>query len=279
MPVRRHGFRRALHSLIDWLYPVEHDRTTLQAARRRRAAVFGGTVGAVLALAASAVAQAPERTSLETQLEEGQRIAAETSATAAPATAPSPVPSASSPAVLPTPATSPAPNDAASAPTAVAPAGERVQVVGDSVTVGAAAMLAEAMPGIRIDAEVGKQFATGVEQVEALSAAGELRGYLVVALGTNGSVGADNLERLIAAAGDRPIVLVTPYGDRSWIPGAVDDLRAAASRHPNVVLADWSAAVAVDPSVLGPDGIHPHASGVQLFVSLVEDALTRASTL
>ncbi|MDN4489743.1 acyltransferase family protein [Demequina sp. SYSU T00068] len=281
VPVRRRGFRAALRGLVDWLYPVEHDRSSLQAARRRRAAVFGGTVAAVLALAASAVAEAPEQTTLETQLDEGAKVAAETSASAAPAAtptaastavaAPSPSSGASSPA---SGASSPTP-----APVVEVPDGARVQVIGDSVTVGSAGALAEALPGIRITAEVGKQFATGVDQVARLAGEDRLRDYLVVALGTNGRVGAENLERLLAAAGERPVVLVTPYGDRSWIPGAVADLRAAAEAHPTVVLADWNAAVAQDTSVLGPDGIHPRAGGVELFVSVIEDALERAAAL
>lgn len=274
VPVRRRGFGASLRGLVDWLYPAEHDRPTVRAARRRRAAVFGGTVAAVLALAASAVVEAPERTSLEAQLTEGAKVAAASSATAAPQ------PSVSAPAAAtPQPSPTPSPTASSPAPAAVLPAGADVQVIGDSVTVGSAAALTEAMPGIRITAEVGKQFATGVDEVEALADDGGLRDYLVVALGTNGSVGRDNLERLIAAAGDRRIVLVTPYGDRSWIPGAASDLRDAAKAHPNVVVAEWSKAVAKDTSVLGPDGIHPRGDGVDLFVRLIEDALTRASVL
>lgn len=280
LPVRRLGFRRALQGLVDWLYPVEHDRSSLRAARRRRAAVFGGTVAAVLALAASAVIEAPEQTSLESQLQEGQRIAAQTSATAAPSASSVPAPSPSVSAAPPQASPSASPSPAASeqpAPVPQVPAGDRVDVVGDSVTVGSAGALTAALPGIRISAEVGKQFATGVEEVEALAAQGALREYLVVALGTNGSVGAERLERLVAAAGDRRIVLVTPYGDRSWMPGAVADLRAAAAAHPNVVIADWSAAVAADTSVIGSDGIHPRGPGIDLFVRLIQDALAQAS--
>lgn len=286
-PVRRAGFRASLRALLEWLYPVAEDPEAVRVTRRRRAAAFGGAVAAVLALAGSAVASAPDQTSLERQLDSGALAAAggtapgpqesSPSASSLPDAAPQAPVIAAVPSAVPSMLPTAAPAVEVRAP--AVPDGRNIVMIGDSVTLGSAPELVEAMPGMAVEAEVGKQFGAGVDRVERLARAGKLRDYVVVALGTNGAVRDDDVERLVAAAGDRPLVLVTPYGDRPWMRGSQEALRRAAERHPSVVIADWQDAVNRDPGVLGSDGIHPRPSGVGTFVAVVKDALLRASTL
>nr|WP_296666343.1 acyltransferase family protein [Demequina sp.] len=289
LPVRREGFRRSARRLVDWLYPVSDTREVIQAARRRRAGLFGGTVAAVIALAGSAVAAAPAKTSLELQLEEGAR-SVEASVPAAEAPTEQAPPAATSAPVSPAvpvvpaveasaaPEPSPTATEAQAAPAAL-PSGSAVMMVGDSVTLGSAGALTDAMPGLRVEAAVGKQFSVGVDRIDWLARNDRLRPYVVLALGTNGTVRDADIDRLMATVGDRPVVLVTPYGDRSWMPGAQKAIRAAAERYDTVVIADWQRVVEADTSILGPDGIHPRASGVDLFVGVVERGLRDAAAL
>ncbi|SEI96166.1 acyltransferase family protein [Demequina mangrovi] len=165
--------------------------------------------------------------------------------------------------------------DEAPAPRKV-PAGKEITVVGDSVTLGSAPALAEALPGVAVDAEVGRQFAVGVDRIAQLARKDRLRPYVVVALGTNGAVTPEEMDRLLRVVGDRTVVLVTPYGDRSWMAGSQKQVRAAAKRHDNVVLADWQRAVEADPGLLGPDGIHPDDEGSAVFATVVKRALRSA---
>jgi len=280
MPVRSMGLRRSLRAFGGW---VGHRRHGERRARRvivRRAALAGGGAAGVLALVGSAVVVAPERTSLEMQLDQGMEALAVQAAAAPerpqhdePHPLPIQAPDAGATIVPPRPAASSRHGDDAEPE---APRGRDVTMIGDSVTVGSAAALQEELPGIRIEAEVGKQFSTGADRVEALVRKDRLRPCLVVALGTNGAVGTGDIGRIMAAAGGRPVVLVTPYGDRSWIPGAQDAVRAAADRYHNVALADWQRVATRNERLIGPDGIHPTIPGQARFADLVGDALDTA---
>ncbi|MDN4476506.1 acyltransferase family protein [Demequina sp. SYSU T00192] len=280
MPVRRMGLRRAARVLVGRLRRGDDARS---GWRRRRAVAVVGAAGGVLALAGAGIALAPDRTGLEARLEEGARLAATLAAPpptpSTPATIPAPGTPASSvlglggtplPAQVPPPGALP---ERRPAP----PVGSDVTVIGDSVALGAAPALAEALPGIAVDAEVGRQFWTGVDRVEQLARQGRLRDYVVVALGTNGAVPEEDMDRLIAAVEGRPVVLVTPYGDRSWMAASQRAVREAARAHPNAVVADWQRAVERRPDVLGSDGIHPDDDGSAVFARTVKRALAAAA--
>nr|WP_228374552.1 acyltransferase family protein [Demequina rhizosphaerae] len=280
MPVRRMGLRRSARVLAGWLRPPG------ERVRPRRAAAVGGSAAAVLALAATGLVLAPERTSLEVRLEEGATLAARLEAAPPrPAATPAAIPAPGTPAssVLgteetPLPARVPPPG-ALPERAPETPSGADVTVIGDSVALGSAPALAEALPGIAVDAEVGRQFAAGVDRVEQLARKGRLRDYVVVALGTNGAVPEVEMDRLLAAVEGRPVVLVTPYGDRSWMAGSQRAVRDAARSHRNTVVADWQRAVERDPGVLGSDGIHPDDDGAAVFARLVTRALRDAAAL
>ncbi|WP_066461844.1 acyltransferase family protein [Sanguibacter suarezii] len=165
-------------------------------------------------------------------------------------------------------------------PEAVAPTGDQVTVIGDSVTLISATALQSILPGVHIDAEVSRQMSTTPEVAAALAAGGALRPYVVLSLGTNSTVNARVMDEAIAAIGpDHTIVLVTGYGDRSWIGPTNDQMREAAARHPNVVVADWQAAIAAHPEGLGKDGVHPQASGQEIYAQTIAAGLAQAQAL
>nr|WP_228375131.1 acyltransferase family protein [Demequina iriomotensis] len=270
-PMRRMGPRRALRLAGGRV------RAALRGERWARVAAIVVIGATAVGLAGWGLTAAPTRTSLQVQLDAG--AAAVRAASLIDVTPSAPRPSAPPPAPAssaPSPSASPSAVPSAAPKRPAVPDGSDVTVVGDSVTLGSAPALASALPGVAVDAEVGRQFSQGVDRVEALEGKGRLRPYVVVALGTNGEVPADQMDRLVAAVGDRTLVLVTPYGDRSWMAGSQRAVRQAARGHANVVVADWQAAVEEDPSVLGPDGIHPDATGMKVFARVVERGLLRA---
>lgn len=163
---------------------------------------------------------------------------------------------------------------------AVAATGDQVTVIGDSVTLISVEELQSALPGVHIDAEVSRQMSTTPEIAAALAAGGALRPYVVLSLGTNSTVNEQIMDTAISAIGpDHTIVLVTGSGDRPWIGPTNDQMRAAAARFPNVVVADWQAAIAAHPEGLGKDGVHPQASGQALYAQTILTGLAEAQAL
>ncbi len=244
-PVRRLGFRGAVRGV----------RRGLSGRPARRAATVGTIAVAAVALGGTtaAVAAAPQHTTSQSVVDAGRDALADADAT------PGPTPHA--------------------APTPGRVDGSRVTAVGDSVMLASAPGLLEELPGIQVDAAVSRSLWAGADIVEDLAASGALREYVVVGLGTNGSVSAEALRQIVDAAGpDRGIVLVNAYGPREWIPGVNDDLAAFAAGDPRVVVADWAGAIAGHTDLLAGDRIHPGAAGGRVFAGVVDDAIQRLET-
>ncbi|MBW9095612.1 acetyltransferase [Microbacterium jejuense] len=243
-PVRRLGFRASLRAL--W--------RRLQGGPRARLRVLGVGLAAVLMLAGTgaALAAAPDESSAEAAVEAGRRALAKARV---------------SPEVTPTPAATPAPSNGGVT-------GDQISAIGDSVMLASAAGLMERLPGIEVDAEVSRPMRAGPGIVERLAAEGRLRRYVVVALGTNGPVDHDALDRIAADLGrDRGLVLVNAYAPRDWIPGVNADLQAFADAHPDVVVADWAGAIAPHEDLLAGDRIHPGDAGGRIFADTVAAAI------
>ena len=152
--------------------------------------------------------------------------------------------------------------------------GWQVTAVGDSVMVASAAALQAAMPGIYINAQVGRQMADGVAIIQDLAASGDLRRIVVVGLGTNGDVTAAEIRQLRRAVGSgRYLVLVNTYGPMSWESEVNDELAAATKHQSRVDLANWHQAIADHTGLLWPDGIHPQPSGAKLYAHVVLQAI------
>jgi len=182
-------------------------------------------------------------------------------------------------------ATSPAAS-ASTAPAAITAAtrparvtGSDVFAVGDSVMLASAVQLANALPGISIDAQVSRQVSVGLSIVQRLAAAGRLRPVVVFALGTNGAFTSQQMRQLISAVGPhRDLVLVNTYEARSWEAGVNRVIAAAARRYPHVAMANWFTAIEHRTRLLWPDEVHPQPSGARLYARMVATAVRAART-
>jgi peptidoglycan/LPS O-acetylase OafA/YrhL len=193
-------------------------------------------------------------------------------ATTAPPT--SPVPSAVASSAPLTDPVAVEPSAAAPVPPTDPPVpGPSALVVGDSIAVGSAGALRAALgPATTVDAQVGRQFSTGVRIVAGWVAAHA--GPVVVDLGANGTVQARDVAALVDAAGPRRLVLVGVAASRRWTDGNNAVLGDAATRPASdVVFVDWAGAVAAHPGAIGPDGVHPTPAGRALLAAVIADAL------
>lgn len=261
MPVRRRGLRGSARVLAG----------RLRSGPSARIRAIGIAAAGVLFIAGTgaAIAAAPPVSTSEAVVDAG-REALELAQREAESSA--------SPSATETPAATPEPQatDAAD-PAAVHVAGDRITAVGDSVMLASAKGLLERLPGIEVDAEVSRSIWAGPGILESLAASGRLRPYVVVALGTNGPVNLESLEKIAAAVGpERHLVLVNAYAPRDWIPGVNADLQAFADARHNVSIADWSGAISPRLDLLAGDHVHPGGEGGLLFADTVADAVDAA---
>lgn len=278
-PILRDGF---LATCSRWRAALDEALRPVGARRRAAPVVVAGATLIAVAVAGYGVARPPGSAApsgLLRQVAEGQRISA-TSQASAQATsigagpgAVSASPSAS-PASSSTSAASSAP--AAACRTAKLPkvSGRQVTAIGDSVMVASAAALDVTLPGIYINAEVGRAMVNGLAVIQSLAARHELRRYVVVGLGTNGPVSAAQIRQLRHLTGpNRDLILVNTFGPMPW-ESSVNTVLDAAGRHTaHVSLADWHAAIAGHTSLLWPDRIHPQPAGAKVYARIVLAAI------
>ena len=237
-PLRRLGFRRSLRAV----------RVRFARGPVSRLAMATSALAAVLALGGTtaAVASAPPMTTSEMAIRAGQEALKK---------------------VVPTPAPT----------TPAAISGTDVTAVGDSVMLASAPALQQQFPGIEVDAKVSRSVWAGPRIIDALEDSGNLREHVVVALGTNGSVDEDVLQRIADTVGrNRDLVLVNAYAPRDWIPGVNRDLQSFAAGRLGVVVADWAGAIAPHEDLLAGDRIHPGDAGGRIFAEVVEEGIRDA---
>lgn len=175
--------------------------------------------------------------------------------------------------------------------------GNKVTLIGDSISVGAESEFKKQIPGIDLSAktydgteykmiEVSKHFSAnagtnygGTVIADVLKSHNDLRRYVVFALGTNdaGAVTAASIDDLMRIVGDdRKVVLVTNYAmdDKQNYGVNNEAIRAAETRYANIAVADWANEVGKDPGKYIGDGyVHPNSAGSTLFVELIKQAL------
>jgi hypothetical protein len=154
--------------------------------------------------------------------------------------------------------------------------GTGVMAIGDSVMLASAPELTQSMPGIYINAKVSRPMIAGISIVDQLARTNRLRRVVIVGLGTNGPVTADQLRQLRLAVGDRWLVLINTFVPRSWEHEVNDAIAAAASRYPNVLLVNWHAAIEHHQNLLWSDDIHPQPIGGKLYAKVVRSVVLRA---
>ncbi|HTN99765.1 MAG TPA: acyltransferase family protein [Microthrixaceae bacterium] len=161
----------------------------------------------------------------------------------------------------------------APATTAKPVAGSDVVAVGDSVMLGASGALHAALPGMRVDAKVGRQFDTMLDVIAWYVKEGYVPGPLVVHVGTNGVFGDDDMDRLFKVVGDRKVLLINAKVSRPWQDLVNDRLAAAARAHPNAVLIDWHGLSSQHPEWFANDGAHLLPVGAAAYAELIRSNL------
>lgn len=130
------------------------------------------------------------------------------------------------------------------------------------------------------NAEVGRQFSTGVQVVRRRAARGTLPKRVIVHLGTNGPIDPADCDALVAFAGSwRRVFLVTVKVPRGWQDANNEILRGCAAAHEKVHLIRWHSRSTRHPEWFASDGYHLNAGGQLGYAAFLErrvDAILEA---
>ena len=181
-----------------------------------------------------------------------------------------------------TPSTNPAPpgaDPAATAPGTAAPASRaapvEVYAIGDSVMLGAQPALAEAIPGIVVNAKLGRYMGQAAPLVAQLVAQDPAPESFVIHLGSNGAARRSEVVDVIEAAAGRRVVFVTVKVPRRWEGPSNSAISEGVAGRPNARIVDWKRASSRCPGgeIQYDDGIHLQPDGAACYARLIRAAL------
>ena len=99
---------------------------------------------------------------------------------------------------------------------------------------------------------------------------------MVFALGTNGLVTDDQLDAIMADAGDKRIVVfVNTRSPQPWVGSTNQAIANAATRYKNVRVIDWYGYSANRNDLFDGDGTHLSTTGVTEYLNLIHDAVKK----
>lgn len=152
--------------------------------------------------------------------------------------------------------------------------GKGITVIGDSVMLDVAPYLEKLLPGIVVDAKIGRQMAQAPEVIAQLKAKGQLGNRVVIELGSNGAFSKGQLDKLLQSLnGVEQIILVNSRVPKPWESVVNKMLAETAAAQSHVVLVDWYTASEGQSSYFYKDGVHPNKEGSQKYAALVASAI------
>ena len=149
-------------------------------------------------------------------------------------------------------------------------------MIGDSVSLRAVDAFDGVFPHSHIDAEKGRQFDVGRETFEGYIQQNLAGRIVVFALGTNGLVTDDQIDAIMADAGNKRIVVfVNTRSPQPWVGPTNQAIANAATRYKNVRVIDWYGYSANRNDLFDGDGTHLSTAGVTEYLKLIHDAVKK----
>ena len=276
-PLRRGALRR-------WASQLYRAKGADRQRRLRTTRWVAGTLSVAIIVSAVGLARAkPQTGAVEQSIKAGQAaLSSQTSVTDATGPTSIAAPTTVTPGADPSVDGAPGPGTTTptTAPPTTGPATTVSAVIGtiaigDSVMLGAAPQLKDALgPDSYVDAHVGRQFKEAVSMVDWFAANGKLGNAVVIHLGNNGTVSADTVDGVLDRLGNVPkVVVVNVRVDREWQDSVDATLAARVAAHPNAVLLDWFAASDGHPEYFYDDGTHLRPAGATAYATMIRSAL------
>ena len=160
------------------------------------------------------------------------------------------------------------------APTTAVPAVIPALAIGESVMAGATTSLRG--QGMTVDAAESRGPNKVLELVQTYVANNDVQA-LVIQVGTNGTVTAEEYEAMAAAAAEVPkVIFLTVKAPKDWIDGNNALIKALPSAHPNVSVVDWQAEAEQISSELSESdgGVHlDSGTAIRFYSNLILSAV------
>ncbi len=130
------------------------------------------------------------------------------------------------------------------------------------------------IPGIQVNAAVGRQVSAAIGLLQTYQASDQLGTVVIIDLGNNGTFTAKQFDQIMQLLTDVPrVVFVNVKVPRSWQDANNTVLADGVKRYPNAVLVDWYTASADRPDLFWRDGLHLRPQGAQVYADLIASSV------
>lgn len=152
--------------------------------------------------------------------------------------------------------------------------GDSITAIGDSVMVGVTPYLEKMLPGITVDAEIGRQMSHADDLLPALEAKDPLSGTVIIGLGTNGAFSEESLTSLLdSLQSAEQVLLVNTRVPKDWEENVNKMLSEIGGSYSNTTIVDWHGASKDHPEYFREDGVHLEPAGAEAYTRLIINAL------
>lgn len=151
--------------------------------------------------------------------------------------------------------------------------GEDIYAIGDSVLLGAKVHLLKTIPGIRVDAEVGRQASQGLKAIRQWRSKSGKASTILLHLGTNGYINEVQFKEILTELADRKsVIVINIHANRRWTAPNNEMIMRLTPEFPNVHVVNWNAVSASRPDYFVKDGIHLTLKGMHAFAAQIKSA-------
>ncbi|HAT31235.1 MAG TPA: hypothetical protein DCW29_10405 [Janthinobacterium sp.] len=148
--------------------------------------------------------------------------------------------------------------------------GEDIYAIGDSVLLGAKEQLLKTIPGIRVDAEVGRQASQGLNVIRKWRKKSGKASTIVLHLGTNGYINETQFRELLSELADRKsVIVINVHANRRWTAPNNELIGRLRPEFPNMRIIDWSAVSSGRADYFVNDGIHLTTKGLRALTTQI----------
>lgn len=146
-----------------------------------------------------------------------------------------------------------------------------ITAIGDSVMLGVSPYLEQSLPGIHVDAVIGRQMRQADDLIPVMKDQNRINGgIIIIGLGTNGAFSKKDLDSLLLPLDSaKQILLINTRVPRDWEQNVNDMLAKAAAQNPKITLVDWYSASKNHPEYFRSDGVHLEPDGAKAYTSLL----------
>ncbi|MCL1588341.1 MAG: hypothetical protein M3092_07975 [Actinomycetia bacterium] len=149
-----------------------------------------------------------------------------------------------------------------------------IATLGDSIMQGATEEIESQLGSGIVDATVSRQFLDTPELMTELASREVPPQVVVVGLGTNGPVQAEDFDQAMKAIGPRTLVaFINVHVPRDWEATSNDEIAAGVGRYDNAILIDWSTEAGERSELLVGDGFHLSREGHIALAALIAEAI------